>query len=577
MIAGAVPFLHLLLVAGRFASGAAALCPHSQYAVVINTSATTLESSWTGELSDDAHATAGAASGELDTEHAIECRECSLCGMAQLCLRAGPDAGCMDCPAGRYNADRDPISGCDDCPEDTTSEPGALECAPDACGGLCLKIIGGVAATLLGAAALGAVKLVANGGRCRRCCCGGGGKFLRLASAEDESIEVGSAGSSSSSASTKPIRPRTIEDLSRELSDGVCEQLYEMSGADFDALLNQHNVAAHVRHGLRKEWATQVEQRQHGLPSQRRSGALRDLERQVSSDGLEVEVELASRSAPGASSAALSPEEQKDFEAFVRDSDSAEIQVEHFTADSDYDDFLEKSGQLTKKERQIEREISYEYEVGDAEAEMLQLNTSRPLEPEPEPELRRQPINAPGHWDAMISYTQKSKEAELLAESLWSSLRERGKSVWLDVKNDQLHTAAMKEAATNSSCILAIITGGNDPYFSREFCLQELRWAREAGVPIQPVVAREDKNKIGELIAAAPSDLRCLGDVNFQPLDRISPAIWSTSMDELVKAMAPERLVTLQQQQQQQQQQQRRLPRRLFGAVRASAWSRERL
>ena len=68
---------------------------------------------------------------------------------------------------------------------------------------------------------------------------------------------------------------------------------------------------------------------------------------------------------------------------------------------------------------------------------------------EPEPEPRPGALNAPGHWDQMISYTQRNPEAETLAEALYASMRERGKTVWLDVKMAKLNEAAMKEAAQN--------------------------------------------------------------------------------------------------------------------------------
>jgi hypothetical protein len=69
-----------------------------------------------------------------------------------------------------------------------------------------------------------------------------------------------------------------------------------------------------------------------------------------------------------------------------------------------------------------------------------------------------EPLNAPGHWDAMISYTQRNAKAELLAAEIYSSMRERDKEVWLDVKMNQLNEAAMKEAAQRSKCIIAVVT-----------------------------------------------------------------------------------------------------------------------
>ena len=48
----------------------------------------------------------------------------------------------------------------------------------------------------------------------------------------------------------------------------------------------------------------------------------------------------------------------------------------------------------------------------------------------------------------------------------------------------------------------------------------ELRWATEAGVHIQPVVAAEDKEKIGQFYPMIPKDLQHLGGVNWEHIDR---------------------------------------------------------
>ena len=63
----------------------------------------------------------------------------------------------------------------------------------------------------------------------------------------------------------------------------------------------------------------------------------------------------------------------------------------------------------------------------------------------------------------------------------------------------------MREGVENSEIFLAIIT---EQYFTREFCIMELRWAREAGKPIQPVIRAEDKQRIGEFLDMAPTDLK---------------------------------------------------------------------
>lgn len=174
------------------------------------------------------------------------------------------------------------------------------------------------------------------------------------------------------------------------------------------------------------------------------------------------------------------------------------------------------------------------------------------LETDPQPK----PLNAPGHWDVMISYTRRNPRAELLAERMWTSLTNRGEAVWLDIKMAQINDEAMKEAAQNSKCVLAVITGAysdstsagsvrervlhavssnpeQNAYFKRPYCLEELRWARQSGVRIQPVVRIEDQDEIGKFLAQAPADLRDLGSTDFKKMVSCSPALWETSIDEL--------------------------------------------
>lgn len=152
--------------------------------------------------------------------------------------------------------------------------------------------------------------------------------------------------------------------------------------------------------------------------------------------------------------------------------------------------------------------------------------------------------NSPGWWDVMISYTQRNKGAQLLAAELYASLLELGKTVWLDVKMDKRNEAAMQEAAQKSKCIVAVVSGveregdsEDSAYFKRAFCVNELRWAREGGVPIQPVIMREDKDHIGKFLGQAPEDLQDLGKVDFKTLDRVAPAIWNAGIGELIKSI----------------------------------------
>lgn len=131
-----------------------------------------------------------------------------------------------------------------------------------------------------------------------------------------------------------------------------------------------------------------------------------------------------------------------------------------------------------------------------------------------------------GKWDCFISYTQRNSVSEALAVHLHGELIRRGLRVWLDIKMDRRDEQAMKEGVQSSRCVLAIVSGAADnssedtAYFRREFCLKELRWALEADVFIQPVVAAEDKRKITEFFALIPDDLQHLKCINWEHVDR---------------------------------------------------------
>ena len=152
----------------------------------------------------------------------------------------------------------------------------------------------------------------------------------------------------------------------------------------------------------------------------------------------------------------------------------------------------------------------------------------------------RRALNKPGRWDVFISHTQRNPNAKLLASELYHSLKEKGLSVWLDVKMDDMGEAAMREGVENAALCLAIVTDGagdpNNAYFSRTYCVQELRWAVEAGVPIQPMIDIDDKKRIGEFIKGAPPDLRFMGDIQFLELYRGNPKMWDACVTSVVHA-----------------------------------------
>ena len=124
----------------------------------------------------------------------------------------------------------------------------------------------------------------------------------------------------------------------------------------------------------------------------------------------------------------------------------------------------------------------------------------------PKLKKRKNALNTPGAWHFMISYTQRSDRAIVLATKLEKDLAHRGYSVWLDVNMNDKSEAAMKEAVEHSMVVLALITGGapnlddDNAYLKRAFCLSELRWAFSAitdpNLPLkhlQPLVRMDDK------------------------------------------------------------------------------------
>jgi len=142
----------------------------------------------------------------------------------------------------------------------------------------------------------------------------------------------------------------------------------------------------------------------------------------------------------------------------------------------------------------------------------------------------------------MISYTQRDGNSKVLATDLYYSLQERGLSVWLDIKMKKCNTAAMEEGVRNCGCVVAILSGANpnDPsaYFNREFCVNELKWARSSSIPITPVCDAEDKKNIGSFIQQANNKgIYNLGDTDIIHLDRSRPAYWEAGVNELLEAL----------------------------------------
>ncbi|KAK3271791.1 hypothetical protein CYMTET_19881, partial [Cymbomonas tetramitiformis] len=168
---------------------------------------------------------------------------------------------------------------------------------------------------------------------------------------------------------------------------------------------------------------------------------------------------------------------------------------------------------------------------------MAALAAAAALPPRAAQPTRDSAINMPVHWDCMVSYTQRDGNAKSVADGLYYSLKDKGYRCWLDVQRDNKGLAAMEEAAKHSRVIVAVVTdGGNsldDAYFKRPYCLNELRWAVEAGRHIQPVIRVEDKQRIGEFLSGAPQDLKFLGDTDWIDLNRGDKEYWDVGVKKI--------------------------------------------
>ena len=102
---------------------------------------------------------------------------------------------------------------------------------------------------------------------------------------------------------------------------------------------------------------------------------------------------------------------------------------------------------------------------------------------------------------SFLSHTQRNSDAKLLATEIYEGFMKRQKSCWLDVKMNERDETAMRAGVRDSEAFIAIVTGAQDSYFSRQMCRQEIVWAVESGKAIVPVVAIEDKSRIGPFIA----------------------------------------------------------------------------
>ena len=79
----------------------------------------------------------------------------------------------------------------------------------------------------------------------------------------------------------------------------------------------------------------------------------------------------------------------------------------------------------------------------------------------------------------------------------------------------------------------------NNAYFQREYCQDEMRWAKAAGVPIVPLIDIGDKPRIGEFVMAGPVDLHDILNIDFITLIDSDPEHWEVSVGKVSRALSP--------------------------------------
>ena len=164
--------------------------------------------------------------------------------------------------------------------------------------------------------------------------------------------------------------------------------------------------------------------------------------------------------------------------------------------------------------------------------------------------LWAQPVkyNLPGEWDLFLGHSRRCKDATVLAAALEETCGEGEYVPWLDVKMDDKCEAAIKEGVQNSDLFVAIITGPcmndrpqddptNNAYFKCNNCLQELQYALEVGVPIQPVIRTEDVPRKAEFMALAPDEFQFLGELEWIELNRDDTEFWKNGVARILRQL----------------------------------------
>jgi hypothetical protein len=134
-------------------------------------------------------------------------------------------------------------------------------------------------------------------------------------------------------------------------------------------------------------------------------------------------------------------------------------------------------------------------------------------------------------------------ETKDIALDLHHTLRQKhGLTSWLDVKMPDRSEHAMEEGVRNSNKVLVIVS---EKYYSRPFCVKELRLAQQYGKKVVVAIPRDLKPRIGELLEQCPRDLNSIGSrrgIDFKTVDRCDPEYFALAVKKLIDPNAARRL-----------------------------------
>ena len=96
--------------------------------------------------------------------------------------------------------------------------------------------------------------------------------------------------------------------------------------------------------------------------------------------------------------------------------------------------------------------------------------------------------------------------------------------------------AAMEEGAKNCKCFLAIVTdNGQDSYFSRPMCRDEIKWALVAERPVVPVCSSDDKRNVVALLNGGKEHGIDFSTYNMVDIDRSAPRRLKASVEDILE------------------------------------------